>query len=455
VASYSAGAIASERPTQVRKLILALACGISFLLYLHRYSWGMIKKDVAREFHWDPVALGWLDTLFTAPYGAAQVPSGMLCDWFGAHAFLSGTIGLWSLALGATALAGGYTSMALARVTFGAAQAGCYPVLNKVSKNWFPFAQRTTAQSWIATFFGRAGGAASFFVFGTVLLGWWGLPWRWAIGLFTLLGMACGLAFLILFRNTPREHPWANEAEARLIVADDVSAAQATRAQMPWTRLARSGTFRFMLCRAFCSNMADVFYVYWVPMFLLEEKGLPPAQAGWLSALPLIGGALGGLASGRMQTWLIRATGNRRWARSGVGLAGKLSAALCVLVSLALADPLAVAGALLVVKFFSDWDQTAEWGTITDIGGRATATLFGCINTAGSLGGAVASPLIGLLLSSYQVKGVLTTEGWTAVFLFVAGAYVLAAGCWPFIDCRRSLEGAPVADSPRDSDSTA
>ena len=32
----------AERPTQVRWLIFALACATSWLLYLHRYAWGVI-----------------------------------------------------------------------------------------------------------------------------------------------------------------------------------------------------------------------------------------------------------------------------------------------------------------------------------------------------------------------------------------------------------------------------
>src|SRR5438132_13911209 len=56
-------------PTRVRSLVFALACGISFLLYLHRYTWGFVKKDVRDEFGWDPSTLGWLDGLFGISYG--------------------------------------------------------------------------------------------------------------------------------------------------------------------------------------------------------------------------------------------------------------------------------------------------------------------------------------------------------------------------------------------------
>src|SRR5262249_4556713 len=152
-----------------------------------------------------------------------------LCDWFGAHLLLGSGVLLWSLTLLTWALVTSFAAMAIARLVFGATQAGCYPTLNKVSKNWFPLSQRTTAQGWIATFCGRAGGAAAFFLFGTVLLGLCGLSWRWAVGVFTAVGLVCGGLFLLLFRNTPHEHPGVNQAEVELITAGDIEAAHATR----------------------------------------------------------------------------------------------------------------------------------------------------------------------------------------------------------------------------------
>jgi MFS family permease len=430
-------------PTRVRRLVLTLACGISFVLYLHRYTWGFIKKDVADEFGWDPVTLGWLDSLFGFSYGLGQIPSGILCDWFGAHALL-GTIVLgWSLALAGTALAVGVISMAVARLAFGATQAGCYPVLNKVSKNWFPLDRRTTAQGLIATFFGRGGGAASYFLFGTVLVGWLGLPWRAAIGIFTLLGLATGALFLLLFRNTPRDHPWANRAEADLIVADDPTAAQATHARLNWPALVRSRNVWFLFLRGFMSNLADVLFVYWFPLYLRELKGIHPTHAGWMAALPILGGAVGGATSGTLQSALLRRTGSRRWVRSGVGLAGKLTAAGLVLLSLTADEVLAVVVILCVAKFFCDWEQPAEWGTISDIGGRSAATVFACVNTVGSFAGFVAGPVSGFVLQKFSHGETRTAAGWNALFAIVALEFVIAAASWLFIDCRQPIDPIP------------
>src|SRR5215831_18700838 len=105
-----------QRPTRVRQLVLGLACGLSFLLYLHRYTWGIIKEDVQKEFGWNPVTLSWLDGVFALSYGLCQLPSGVLCDWFGARLLLGSSVLLWSLALAGVVVATGIVSMAVARV---------------------------------------------------------------------------------------------------------------------------------------------------------------------------------------------------------------------------------------------------------------------------------------------------------------------------------------------------
>jgi MFS family permease len=302
---------------------------------------------------------------------------------------------------------------------------------------------RSAAQGLIASLCGRSGGAAAFLLFG-VLLGTLGLPWRTAVLLLAALGMACGALFLLLFRNTPREHPWANQAEADLITAHDPEAAVAARSRLNWFALLRSRSILFLFLRAVASNMADVLYIYWLPLYLRTLMKVEPKEAGWMAALPLVGGALGGAVSGFLQSWLLLRGGNRRWVRSGVALVGKLLAAGLMLSALGIERPEAIALVFLAVKFFSDWEQPAEWGAATDIGGRNSATVFACINTAGSLGGFIAGPLIGFVLQSNLENNVPTAAGWNAVFVLIALEYFVAAACWLAIDCRRSLVPAEI-----------
>ena len=390
----------AERPTKIRWLIFALTCCISFVLYLHRYSWGMVKRDISEEFDWSTTQLGTLDGIFSATYAFGQIPSGILCDWFGPHVLLGSIMMLWSLSMGAIVLATGYGGVLAARGMFGLTQAGCYPTLSKVSKLWFPDDIRTTLQAWIATFFGRGGGAVCFILLGW-MLGSLEMPWRTAILILTVIGCLFAILFMFLFRNSPKEHPWANDAEAELIIEDTPDAVHATRSRLRWSEVLNSGNMRWFFLQQFTSAFADNVYVYWIPFFLLTTKNVEIGGAGWMAALPLIGGAVGGMLGGTLQNWLIHKTGNRRWSRSSIGLIGKMLATVFIFVSLNFDSALAIVLVFALVKFFGDWSQPAVWGTITDIAGRNTASVFGCINTMGSIAGFVAGPAMGLVIERY------------------------------------------------------
>src|SRR5207244_11466877 len=81
---------------------------------------------------------------------------------------------------------------------------------------------------------------------------------------------------------------------------------------------------------------------------------------------------------------------------------------------------------LFAVKFFGDWSLATSWGVVTDIGGRATASVFAFNNAVAGIGFIAAPVLFGYLAQHY---------GWTAVFLTVAATYILCALSWLAIDC--------------------
>ena len=185
-----------------------------------------------------------------------------------------------------------------------------------------------------------------------------------------------------------------------------------------------------LLVYAFASTFQDQLYVYWIPSFLVEGRGLDATTMGLFTPLPLIGGAIGGILGGFLNDGLIRRWGNRRWARSVVACTGKLVAAAMVILSLQVPDGRMAMVVLLLARVFGDWSLPTQWGATTDMGGRAAATLFGLVNTVGALGGFVAGPCLGYLKQEY---------GWNGLFYGVAAMCVVAALTWLFIDCTKRL----------------
>jgi sugar phosphate permease len=264
----------------------------------------------------------------------------------------------------------------------------------------------------------------------TLLMGVLRLSWRQALLVLGGAGLVFGVTFALLFRNSPREHPWANDAEQDVV--EEGTAAPAASAGPP--RIHRSSanllTVGALLLYAFASTFADQLYVSWIPQFLVEGKRLTPYEMGIFASLPLWGGALGGTVGGVLNDVLIRVTGSRRWGRSAVAFTGKLLAAGFIASSVDVADGRWVMVLLLACKFFGDWSLISQWGTITDISGRAGGTIFGAVNAVGAFAAFLAGPAMGHLKQDF---------GWEVLFQSVAGVYLFAAVCWLFIDCTRRL----------------
>ena len=89
----------NQQPTNFRWVVFAMACGTSWLMYLHRYTWSLIKPELKQEFGVDNEQLGLLDSAFSLSYSLCQTPLGILGDLAGVHLVLTGMILLWSVGL--------------------------------------------------------------------------------------------------------------------------------------------------------------------------------------------------------------------------------------------------------------------------------------------------------------------------------------------------------------------
>jgi len=423
----------TDRPTYVRWRIFTLACGTSWLLYLHRYTFGLIKPQLAEERHLGSDELGLLDSGFSLCYMVCQVPLGIAADALGVHLVLTGMIVVWSIGLGMHAWATTTTGLWYARGLLGAGQSAAYAALNRISRQWFAPAVRTTMQGFVAITAGRIGGMSANLLFGSVLLGVFAMPWRSAVYLFAGLGLVHAAVFFVIFRNTPREHPRVNEAEARLIAGTDApaqaSAAPRMTVRQVYAALSPRGLANLaaLNVQTLLSTFADNIFSNWIPLFLWQVHHLGDKERGVYSALPLLGGAAAGFIGGLLNDWFIRQTGNRRWSRSGVAMAGKGMAALLLFTALAWYDhPYVFCTFLFFVKLFGDWSLVTMWGVVTDIGGRATATVFAFNNAVAGIAMVAAPATFGYLAKEF---------GWYFVFVTVGVTYVLCALSWLAINC--------------------
>src|SRR5262249_49783184 len=159
--------------------------------------------------------------------------------------------------------------------------------------SWFPLSIRTTVQGVVGTLSGRAGGACASFFVAFLLMGQLAIPWAQALLALSSAGVLFGLLFWSVFRNSPAEHPWTNQAEQDVIASGTapVKPGVPPRLHLSPANIVNLGILAFY---AFLSTFADQLYVYWIPSFLMEDRGLSSVDMGMFAGLPLWGGAVGG-----------------------------------------------------------------------------------------------------------------------------------------------------------------
>ncbi len=433
-----------SRPTRVYRMVFVLSAITSLMLYLHRYTWAVIRPELAREYGYTNTQLEQIFSFFQLSYAIGQIPGGIVCDYFGARFFLSSLIGGWSLSLILFALGGGFAAFCISRFIFGATQAGAYPSLNSVSGKWFPPAQRTTMQGFVASFAGRAGGALAPIIMATVLMSYFGFHWKTALIIMASAGLILAFAFVTLYRNRPEEDPRVNEAEKALFRENAVSKKRESKV-LSFKQAIKNRTLQIMVFAQLSNAGADVIYTSVLGSFFLS-KGISMAEMGIYASFPLFGGAVGGFVGGILNDHIIRITGSRKKARRIMGATGKMIATLCLFFAISQTSVLLLAIGLFVVKFFSDWSQPTVWGTCTDIGRQHSGTVFSIVNTSGNVGALLVPVfLLGPLLDHFAtieiVDGVSKMDtNYFPMFIVVAVMYLITAVSWLFVDPTKPID---------------
>src|SRR5262249_37768291 len=161
--------------------------------------------------------MGYVFAAFSLGYALMEVPGGWMGDRWGSRRVLTRIVLCWSLFTALTGsvyaftldsglvldfgswyvplLLNGLVVILLVRFLFGAGEAGAYPNLTRVTRDWFPFGERAFAQGgvWMSA---RLGGAIAPIVLGSLSAA---LGWRRAFWVLGLIGVGWAALFWLQF----------------------------------------------------------------------------------------------------------------------------------------------------------------------------------------------------------------------------------------------------------------
>jgi MFS family permease len=441
---------------------MAFLLALSFLTYFDRVCIVRVQSAIQSELDISDAQMGLIFGAFWLAYAAFEIPAGWLGDRFGARFALTRVVLAWSLFTALTGFATGFTSLLAIRFLFGAGEAGAFPNLARVQSSWLSPAARGRAGGWL-WLAARWGGAFAPFLFAAVVrafnsphvrdeLAIFGLEqtsgWRLAFVAAGFVGVVWCIGFYPWFRNNPADHPGVGDAELQIITSsrrretpenaseeNSPAAHAAGSTARVWRALFCSRSLWALMFLYVFGSFGWSFFVSWLPKYLERAHGLAFDQSEQVWKQPLLYGGVSCLLGGIVSDWLLRVTGRKRLARAVLPVGGCLTAAAAVYAVRFTTGPDAAVTLMCVAGAAYDFGQAANWATIVDIGGRNAGVATGLINL-GNIGNVVQPALGAWLFNRYD---------WNTLLAVLAGAFLLAATMWLFIDPRRTFYEAATA----------
>lgn len=425
VGSHQLQSTAGGKPTSVRWWIAGgLILPITFVMSLDRTAMTVSAPVIQKEFGFNLTEMSIILTAFTWAYALFQVPGGMLARKYGPRKCLAFAGIWWSVFTFLTPYGTVFLGFVIIRILLGVGQAADWPTSVIALQRWFPYRERSRANSLLL-----AGLYLGSFI-GSPIVVWvienWG--WHSSFRIFAVIGALLSVVWYWQVRDDLADHPRANAAEAQLASADG-SDVQRTGPVRRLSARAFLGSGQFWACGLQYALIVLIqsFFTTWLPTYLVQARGLSLSKMGILGALPwgaMIVAVFGtGVLNDRFFTsWVVR-----KW----LAVSGFFVAA-AALTAGALVQSIPLTMVLLCISLGAVGEvQVQVWAACQDLGGIHSATLTGFTNLCGNLA-AAAGPIFTALLVG--IGG-----NWALALVVMAIAGVLGTVCWLFVHPERPL----------------
>ena len=196
-------------PTRFRWFIVFLLFAITIVNYIDRAAISYAIPLIQRQLGFSPAESGVILGAFGLGYAITTLLGGFSVDRWGARIVLTVAAVLWSLSIGMTALATGVAMLYAARVLLGVSEGPNFPALTGAVTHWLSPHERATAlgNALLAVPLALAIGGPIV----SQLLAW--LDWRATFGVLFVLSAAWVPLWWFLFRDSPTESRFVNQAE--------------------------------------------------------------------------------------------------------------------------------------------------------------------------------------------------------------------------------------------------
>ncbi|NUT00228.1 MAG: MFS transporter [Sphingomonas sp.] len=389
----------AARNTQAGALVLLLGLVI-FLNYVDRGAIGVAAPLMKTELGLSAFAFGLAVSAFSWVYSPLQLVVGYLCDRYSVYRLLAWGVVIWAGATLLTGFAGGLFSLIVLRGILGIGESFGFPASSKIIAEQLPAERRGMANAIVSV--GLALGPALGTLAGGLLLISHG--WR---AIFITFGLVTLLWLL----------PW--HLVSRGFHARSSGAA---RPQVPVRALVGRWPLWSMSIAHFASNYGFYFILAWLPLYLVQSRGLSLGQMTLLATLAYGAQAVAALAFGAISDRWTKSGRSEGTVRRWMMIIAQIVQAAAILGILG-ADSKLQLGFLLAIAGIATGALSLNIFAVAQMfaGPRATGTWCGIQNAVGNTSG-ILGPII--------TGAIIDLAGYDYAFILAAAVAALGGIWW-------------------------
>jgi len=383
--------VQADRPSRMRWVMIGLAFLATVLNYVHRLAFNYLSADGALRHLIPDDVFGYLGAAFFIAYMISNVFSGYVIDRLGARLGYICCMLFWTTAGLLHAIARTPLQFGFCRFLLGIGEAGNWPAGVKVTGEWFPPRERSTASGIFNS--GSALGA----IIVPPLVAYVGTRYGWR-STFVILSIF-GYLWVILFR---------------LIYYTPAPLRQAIRERLvpPMKLLRTRFVMSFLLGKVFLEPVW-YFVTFWLGRYLVDVFHWDLKKIGFYAVLPFLIADAGNICGGYFTQWIIRRGMPIPRARKlAVVLSGSLMGLSLLLGPLLIGSPIS-ALVLFGLAGFGYTSYTANCLALPAdvVPKNAAASAWGLACIGNGLGGAIFQSASGVTLESVSAL-----HGYTAAY---------------------------------------
>lgn len=374
--------------------------------YVDRQTLSVLAPRLTKELHLTNTEYGWISQAFLIPYTAMYIVAGLLIDRYGTKLIYGVAAVWWSLAAMLHAATSSVFGFSTVRFLLGTAESANFVAAQKVAAEWFPPKDRGTLNGLV-----QAGTVTGAIITPPVVI-WLADRWGWRSAfLFTgALGLVWAVAWF-WFYHLPERHPRISADELALIQADEVVATSPARSSLKWLDFFRYPQTWGLLLARIISDPVWWFYLFWLPKYLTEQRGLSEQKMSYVVWIPYLISDIGSIAGGWYSGKLIARKLSTVASRKLVMLVSVLIMPLGLLLLLRPSTALSLALISLVLGAHSAWKTNLVTLTVDIFPRPVVATVHGIVATGGGIGGALFTSVAGVVIDKYSYTPLLVLMG--------------------------------------------